>query len=75
MPPQPSADGNLSKAAAKEGVHRSVIVERALAKELQVSVDHKDPGYLERALEHLVTAERLLFRLPLSSDRKHAALN
>ncbi len=53
-------DGELSKAAAKEGVHRSVIVERALAKELKVSVNHKDPGYLERALEHLLSAEKLL---------------
>ena len=47
-------------AAAKEGVHRSVIVERALARELQVSINHKDPGYLERTLEHLLSAEKLL---------------
>jgi len=53
-------DEELSMAAAKEGVHRSVIVERALARELQVSINHKDPGYLERTLEHLLSAEKLL---------------
>ena len=50
----------LSKAAAREGVHRSVIVERALAKELQVSVNHNDLGHLEKALAHLLSAEKLL---------------
>ena len=53
-------DKELSKVASREGVHRSVIVERALAKEIKVSVDHNDLGYLEKALEHLLTAEKLL---------------
>ena len=53
-------DEELSKAAAREGLHRSVIVERALAKELQVSVDHNDLGYLGKALGHLLSAEKLL---------------
>ena len=53
-------DEELSKIAAREGVHRSVIVERALAKELRVSVNHNNPGYREKALKHLLTAEKLL---------------
>src|SRR5215469_9281185 len=53
-------DEELSKVASREGVHRSVIVGRALAKELQVSVNHNDLGYLEKALEHSLTAEKLL---------------
>jgi predicted transcriptional regulator len=53
-------DEELSKVAAREGVHRSVIVERALAKELQISVKHNDSGYREKALKHLLTAEKLL---------------
>ena len=53
-------DEELSKVASREGVHRSVIVERALAKELQVCVNHNDLGYLEKALEHLLLAEKLL---------------
>jgi hypothetical protein len=44
----------------KEGVHRLVIADRALAKELQVSVNHNDLGYLEKALEHLLSAEKLV---------------
>ena len=56
----PSADEELSKAASREGIHRSVIVERALAKELQVPVNHNDLGFLEKALEHLLSAEKLL---------------
>jgi len=43
-------DEELSKVASRGGVHRSVIVERALAKELQISVNHNDLGYLEKAL-------------------------
>jgi len=50
----------LSKAAAREGVHRSAIMERALAKKLQVSVNHNDLGHLEKALGHLLSAEKLL---------------
>jgi hypothetical protein len=53
-------DEELSKVASREGVHRSLIVERALARELQVSVNLKDLGHLERALEHLLSAEKLL---------------
>ena len=53
-------DEELSNVASREGVHRSVIVERALAKELQISVNHNDLGYLEKALEHLLSAEKLL---------------
>ena len=53
-------DEELSRAASREGVHRSVIVERALAKELRVSVNHNDWGYREKALEHLLMAEKLL---------------
>jgi metal-responsive CopG/Arc/MetJ family transcriptional regulator len=53
-------DEELSKVAAREGVHRSVIVERALAKELQVSVNHNHRGHLEKALGHLLSAEKLL---------------
>ena len=49
-----------SRVASREGVHRSAIVERGLAKELQVSVNHNDLGYLEKALQHLLTAEKLL---------------
>jgi len=56
--PRPPRSG--SKVASREGVHRSVIVERALAKALQVSVNHNDLGYLEKALEHLLSAEKLL---------------
>jgi hypothetical protein len=37
-----------------------VIVERALAKELKISVNHNDLGYLEKALKHLLSAEKLL---------------
>ena len=53
-------DEELSKVASREGIHRSVIVERALAKELQISVNHHDMGYLKKALEHLLAAEKLL---------------
>jgi len=53
-------DKVLSRVALREDVHRSVIVERALAKELQVTVNHNDLGYLEKALEHLLSAEKLL---------------
>ena len=37
-----------------------MIVEQALAKELQVSVNHNDLGHLEKAFEHLLSAEKLL---------------
>jgi hypothetical protein len=53
-------DEELSKVASREGVHRSLIVERALARELKISVTHNDLGYLEKALKHLLSAEQLL---------------
>src|SRR5215831_17415175 len=55
-------DEELSRAASREGVHRSVIVERALAKELKtlIAANHNGHGYVERALELLVSAEKLL---------------
>lgn len=40
-----------------------MIAERALAKELQVSVNHNDLGYLEKALEHLLSAENCFPRV------------
>jgi len=45
-------DGELTKATTKEGVHRSVVEERVLTEELQVS-------NLERTVENLLSAERL----------------
>ena len=49
----------LSRGQKGEKTRRK-LVERALAKELQVSVNHNDLGYLEKALEHLLMAEKLL---------------
>jgi hypothetical protein len=51
-------DEELSKVASREGVHRSVIVERALANELQVSVNHNSPPREPRALNRSLPASR-----------------
>ena len=61
-------DEELSKAAAREGVHRSVIVERALAKELQVSVNHNEDR-LEKMLDYDDRNKEAADRLKAIMDR------
>ena len=47
-----------------------MIVERALAKELQISVNHNDLGYLEKALDEFAFGARLV-----RVDRREILLN